>query len=103
MSRKTYTYKQFKYKDTTVKFKEPLKVIITNFLVTLTESRGELDIPSIPDGYTGSEILKPEKTIREYLTYVFDEYLTKPDKDLSEAEIKYKNKWLSLIDMKKTK
>ena len=104
MSRTTYTYKQFKYKDKTYKFKEPLKIVIDNFLgYDLKTTFGELFIPSIPDGYTGAEITKPEKTIREYLTYTFEEYLTKKDDELNDAENAFKNKWLSLIDFKKSK
>jgi hypothetical protein len=98
MSRKTYTYKTFKYKYKTYKFKEPLKIVIDNFLgYDLKTMCGELSIPSIFDGYTGAEITKPEKTIREYLTHVFDEYLSKKDEDLSEADKTYKKKWLSML------
>lgn len=104
MSRKTYTYKQFKYKDKTYKFKETLKIVIDNFICyDLKTIKGELSIPSINDGYTGDEITKPEKTIREYLTYVFDNYLTKKDDELNDAENHYKKQWLELIDFKKSK
>lgn len=104
MSRKTYTYKQFKYKDKTYKFKEPLKIVIDNFLTyDLKTVKGELSILSINDGYTGDEIIKPEKTIKEYLTYVFDNYLVKKDDELNDAENHYKKQWLEIIDFKKSK
>lgn len=102
--RKTYTLKQFKYKDKTYKFKEPLKIVIDNFLAyDLKTTYGELTIPSIVDGYTAKEITKPEKAIREYLTYIFDNYLTKKDDELTPSENIYKNKVLNLINFAKSK
>lgn len=101
---KTYTYKKFKYKDKTYKFKDPLKVTINNFLCyDLKTIAGELCIPSINDGYTGKEIKNPEKEIKQYLTYVFDEFLSKSDEELSEGDKNYKKRFINLIDLTKSK
>lgn len=102
--KKTYTLKQFKYKDKTYKFKEPLKIIIDNYIAyDLKTIYSELTIPIINDGYSGKLITKPDKTIREYLTYVFDNYLVKKDNELSKDDNSFKNQWLNLIDLSKTK
>lgn len=99
---KTYTIKKFKYKDKTFKFKEPLKITIDNFLCyDLKTKAGELSIPIIKDGYTGKEIKNPEKEIKNYLTYVFDEFLSKSDESLSKSDLDYKNRFINLIDLSK--
>lgn len=99
---KTYTYKKFKYKDKIFRFKEPLKVVIDNFLCyDLKTVKGELYIPSVMDGYTGKEIKNPEKAIKEFLTYVFDELISKKDDELSIDEQLYKEKYIQLIDLSK--
>lgn len=101
---KTYPIKKFKYKNITYKFKTPLKIIIDNFLCyDLKTIKGELSIPSIKDGYTCNEIKNPEKEIKQYLTYVFDEYLTKTDEELSDEDKKYKSKFIDLLDLSKSK
>lgn len=99
---KTYTIKKFKYKDKTFKFKEPLKITIDNFLCyDLKTKAGELSIPIIKDGYTVKEIKNPEKEIKNYLTYVFDEFLSKSDESLSKSDLDYKNRFINLIDLSK--
>lgn len=96
---KTYTYKRFKYKDKFYKFKEPLKVQINNFLCAdLKTIKGELYIPSIMDGYSTDEITNPEKEIKEYLTLIFDEYLTKKDDALDKGDRDFKHRFLELIE-----
>lgn len=101
---KTYHIKKFKYKDITYKFKIPLKITIDNFLCyDLKTIKGELSIPSIKDGYSTKEIKNPEKEIKQYLTYIFDEYLTKSDEDLSDGDKAYKKKFMNLIDLTKSK
>lgn len=95
---KTYTFKRFKYKDKFYKFKEPLKVVIDTFLCyDLKTKKSELYIPSVNDGYSTEEITNPDKEIKDYLTLVFDEYLTKPDEELIESDIEYKHKFMNLI------
>lgn len=99
--RTTEYIKKFKYKDKTFKFKEPLKIVIDNFLChDLKTVKGELSIPAINDGYTGDEIKNISKTIKEYLTYVFDEFLSKKDEELDDGDRKYKEKFITLIDKK---
>ncbi len=99
--RTTEYIKKFKYKDKTFKFKEPLKIVIDNFLChDLKTVKGELSIPAINDGYTGDEIKNISKTIKEYLTYVFDEFLSKKDEELDDGDRKYKEKFIALIDKK---
>lgn len=100
---KTYTYKRFKYKDKFYKFKEPLKVQINNFLCyDLKTMGGELSIPSIQDGYTKKEeITNPEKEIKWYLTYIFDNYLIKKDDELDDADRAFRDKFMKLIDFSK--
>lgn len=99
--RTTEYIKKFKYKDKTFKFKEPLKIVIDNFLChDLKTVKGELSIPVINDGYTGDEIKNISKTIKEYLTYVFDEFLSKKDEELDDGDRKYKEKFIALIDKK---
>lgn len=99
---KTYTIKKFKYKDKTFKFKEPLKITIDNFLCyDLKTKAGELSIPSINDGYTGKEIKNPDKEIKNYLTYIFDEFLSKKDEDLIDSDLDYKNRFMKLLDLSK--
>lgn len=99
--RTTEYIKKFKYKDKTFKFKEPLKIVIDNFLChDLKTVKGELSIPTINDGYTGDEIKNISKTIKEYLTYVFDEFLSKKDEELDDGDRKYKEKFIALIDKK---
>ena len=99
--RTTEYIKKFKYKDKTFKFKEPLKIVIDNFLChDLKTVKGELSIPAINDGYTGDEIKNISKTIKEYLTYVFDEFLSKKDEELDVGDRKYKEKFIALIDKK---
>lgn len=98
---KTYPIKKFKYKNTTYKFKIPLKIIIDNFLCyDLKTVKGELSIPSIRDGYTCNEIKNPEKEIKNYLTYIFDEFLSKSDDELSNGDLDYKNRFIELLDLK---
>lgn len=102
--RTTHTIKKFKYKDKTYKFKEPLKIVIDNFYSQdLSKIYGELTIPIINDGYSGAEIKNHEKEIKKYLTYVFDEFLSKKDEDLSSWDKKYKDDFINLIDLSKTK
>jgi len=102
--RSTHYVKKFKYKDKNYKFKEPLKVIIDNFLAyDLKTVGGELSIPIINDGYTDKEIKNPDKEIKKYLTYVFDEYLSKKDEELSDGDKEYKQKFMNLIDLSKSK
>lgn len=95
---KTHYIKKHKFKDITYKFKEPLKIITDTFLCAdLKTVKSELYIPIIPDGFSGDEFKNPEKEIKTYLTYVFNEYLTKKDEELNNAENLYKKKWLSLL------
>lgn len=102
--RSTHYVKKFKYKDKNYKFKESLKVIIDNFLAyDLKTVYGELSIPIINDGYTDKEIKNPDKEIKKYLTYVFDEYLSKKDEELSDGDKEYKQKFMNLIDLSKSK
>lgn len=102
--RSTHYIKKFKYKDKTFKFKEPLKIVIDNFIAyDLKTVRGELSIPDINDGYTDKEIKNPDKTIKEYLTYVFDEYLSKKDEELGKGDLEYKKRFINLIDLSKSK
>lgn len=102
--RSTHYVKKFKYQDKNFKFKEPLKIIIDNFITyDLKTVGGELSIPVINDGYTGKEIKNPDKEIKKYLTYVFDEYLSKKDEELESADLDYKKKFMSLIDLTKSK
>ena len=104
MTRSTHYIKKFKYKDTNYKFKEPLKVIIDNFIsYDLKTIKGELSIPIIYDGYTDKEIKNPDKEIKKYLTYIFDEFLSKKDEELSDEDRKYKKKFINLIDLTKIK
>ena len=99
---KTYAYKKFKYKDKIYRFKEPLKVVIDNFLCyDLKTVKGELYIPSVMDGYTGKEIKNPEKTIKEFLTYIFEELISKKDEELSDEDKRYKEPYINLIDLSK--
>lgn len=99
--RTTEYIKKFKYKDKTFKFKEPLKIVIDNFLChDLKTVKGELSIPIINDGYTGPEIKNISKTIKDYLTYVFDEFLSKKDEELDDGDKIYKEKFIALIDKK---
>ena len=93
----TFTYKRFKYKDKFYKFKEPLKVQVTNFVLTDGKVMSELYIPSIKDGYSKEEIVDKEKEVKWYLTYIFDNYLTKKDDDLSFGDREFKKRFLSLI------
>ena len=63
---------------------------------------GELSIPSIQDGYTKKEeITNPEKEIKWYLNYIFDNYLTKKDDELDDSDRKFRDKFLNLIDFSK--
>ena len=102
--RSTHYIKKFKYLDKTYKFKEPLKVIIDNFIgYDLKTTFGELYLPDIWDGYTGSEIKNPEKEIKKYLTYTFENFLAKPDSELDDGDRAYKERFLKLIDLTKTK
>lgn len=102
--RSTHYVKKFKYKDKNYKFKEPLKVIIDNFLAyDLKTVYGELSIPSINDGYTDKEIKNPDKEIKKYLTYTFDEFLSKKDDELSDGDREYKQRFMNLIDLSKSK
>lgn len=104
MSRSTHEVKKFKFLDKTYKFKTPLKIVIDNFFChDLKTIKGELSIPSITDGYTGEEIKNPDKEIKNYLNYVFENYLSKKDEELDTSDNAYKNKWLGLIDFDKTK
>lgn len=97
---KTYIYKRFKYKDKFFKFKEPLKVQVGNFICNdLKTIKSELYIPSIMDGYSKDEIKNPEKEIKWYLTYIFENYLDKKDEDLSEEDRSFKHKFMNLIDL----
>lgn len=99
--RTTEYIKKFKYKDVTYKFKEPLKIVIDNFIChDLKTIKGELSIPIINDGYTGDEIKNISKEIKKYLTYVFDEFLSKKDDELSLGDRKYKEKFINLIEKK---
>ena len=102
--RSTHYVKKFKFKDKNFKFKEPLKIIIDNFLAyDLKTVGGELSIPVINDGYTGKEIKNPDKEIKNYLTYVFEEYLSKKDEELAPDDLEYKKRFMNLIDLSKSK
>lgn len=102
--RSTHYVKKFKYKDINYKFKEPLKIIIDNFLsYDLKTVYGELSIPVINDGYTDKEIKNPDKEIKKYLTYTFDEFLSKKDDELSDGDREYKQRFMNLIDLSKSK
>ena len=95
----TYTYKKYKLGDKTYKFKEPLKIQVTNFVRSDGLTMSELYIPSIMDGYSKDEIKNPEKEIKWYLTYIFENYLDKKDEDLSEEDRSFKQKFMNLIDL----
>lgn len=94
-----YYFKDISYKGKKYKFKNPLKVIINNFL-TLDGKRtcGEMYIPEVLGGYTRSEPFNdPEKEIKDYIKTVFDEFLTKDDNTLNEYDLQYKKDWLNLF------
>ena len=95
--RSSHYVKKFKFKDKNFKFKEPHKIIIDNILAyDLKTVGGELSIPVINDGYTGKEI-------KNYLTYVFEEYLSKKDEELAPDDLEYKKRFMNLIDLAKSK
>lgn len=99
-----YPIKKFIYKRKTYKFKEPLKIYINDFLANDLKTKfSEFSIPSINDGYSSKPIVDHEKEIKNYLTYVFDEFLSKTDEELTDGDRKYKNKFMNLIDLSKIK
>lgn len=102
---KSYYFKEFKYKTKTYKFKKPLRVAIEEyFTLDLSKKCGEMYIPDIPDGYSQSEpFKKPEESIKEYLNYVWKNYLMKENSELDEDELAYKRKWVSLLQPPKQK
>lgn len=102
--RSTHYVKKFKYENINYKFKQPLKIVIDNFIAyDLKTVCGELSIPDIGDGYTGGEIKNPDKAIKEYLNYYFKEILSKKDEDLDVSTRVYKERFINLIDLSKSK
>lgn len=91
--------KDFTYKGTKYKFKEPLRVTINNFLCMDGKTlAGEMSIPSVLAGYTRKEPFEnPEKEIKAYIKTVFEEFLFTDDSKLDEYERKYKHDWIALF------
>lgn len=100
-----YSLKKFLYKKKTYKFKEPLKIYINDVLANDCKTVfSEFSIPCINDGYSTKEPIKDhDKEIKNYLNYVFDEFLIKSDEELSNGDKEYKKKFLNLIDLSKNK
>lgn len=95
----TYTYKKYKFGDKTYKFKEPLKIQITNFVRADSVVMSEFYIPSIMDGYSKEEIQNHEKEIKWYMNYIYENYLSKKDEDLSFGDREFKKRFLNLIQI----
>lgn len=95
----TYTYKKYKLGDKTYKFKEPLKIQITNFVRSDGLTMSEFYIPSIMDGYSKEEIKNHEKEIKWYMNYIYENYLSKKDEDLSSGDREFKKRFLNLIQI----
>lgn len=94
-----FTYKRIKYKDKFVKFKEPLKVQVNDYDFENGKSVTEVCIPSVLDGYTKEKVSNQEKEVKWYLEYVFENYLSKPDEELSSESgaVEFKKRWLKII------
>lgn len=91
--------KDFTYKGTKYRFKEPLRITINNFLCMDGKTlAGEMYIPSVLAGYTRKEPFEnPEKEIKAYIKTVFEEFLFVDDSNLDEHERKYKHDWIALF------
>ena len=100
-----YPIKKFIYKRKTYKFKEPLKIYINDVLANDCKTLfSEFSIPSIWDGYSTKEPIKDhDKEIKTYLNNVFDEFLSKSDDELSDGDKAYKQKFMNLLDLTKSK
>ena len=96
-----FTYKRIKYKNKFVKFKEPLKVQVNDYDFENGKSVTEVCIPSVLDGYTKEKVSNQEKEVKWYLEYVFENYLSKTDEELSSepGAIEFKKRWLSIIQI----
>ena len=94
-----FTYKRIKYKDKFVKFKEPLKVQVNDYDFENGKSVTEVCIPSVLDGYTKEKVSNQEKEVKWYLEYVFENYLSKTDEELSSESgaVEFKKRWLKII------
>lgn len=102
---KTTRIKDFTYKNKKYKFKEPLKIRIEKYLLMDGKTYGwELYIPEIPDGFTRyEEISDIEKEIKKFIKNIFDNYLIIDDNNLNQFDRDYKHKWISLIQLPKTR
>ena len=96
-----FTFKRIKYKDKFVKFKELLKIQVNDYDFENGKSVTEVCIPSAMDGYTKEKVHNQEKEAKWYLEYVFDNYLSKKDEDISDepGAIEFKKRWLKLIQL----
>jgi len=94
-----FSYKRIKYKDKFVKFKEPLKVQVNDYDFENGKSVTEVCIPSVLDGYTKEKVSNQEKEVKWYLEYVFENYLSKTDEELSSESgaVEFKKRWLKII------
>lgn len=94
-----FTYKRIKFNDKFVKFKEPLKVQINDYVLENGKEITELYIPNIMDGYTKEKVPNQEKEVKWYINYVFENYLSKKDEELESepGAVNFKKKWLSII------
>lgn len=103
---KTISLKDVIYKGKKYKFINPLKVRFEEFfLMDYKSTAWEMYIAETLDGFTRREpVTDFEKEARDYIKNVFDEYLTKPDEELScKEDVDYKHHWISLFKEPKQK
>lgn len=102
---KSIRIKDFTYKGKKYKFKESLKCRVESYLLNDGKTFGwELCIEAIPDGFTRYEPIEDiEKEVKKFIKEVFDNYLTKDDKELSSDDRMYKKMWIDQIQPPKKK
>ena len=98
---RTISIKEFTYKGKKYKFIDPLKAKFESSLAGDNKTMVyEMYIEKIPDGFTRREPFDEDltKELKNHIKKVFDDYLTKPDEQLSNKDdVLYKHIWISLF------